>query len=84
MSSIFPQQSSTRRWTKIQVGSQGKDWDQPRTFTKARIIIGFDTEPTYRISLPEIPHPVLRLLQYSETDKQQPYNILPVANNIRD
>ena len=67
-----------------QVGSQVKPWDKPGTFTKARIIYGFDTEPTNRIFLPEIPHPFWRLFRDSEAIKRQPVNIIRVSTHIRD
>ena len=67
----------------LQLGSQGKAWDQPGTFNKAHIISSFDPVPTERISLPEIPHTVQQLLQYSETVKRQPTKIIPMKTHIR-
>ena len=62
-----------------QVGIQKKDWDKSGTFPKARIIRGFDLEPTNIISLPAITFTVWLILRDSEAIKRQIANILPVA-----
>ena len=68
---------------EYQVGSQGKTWYQPGTFSKARIISYFDTEPIDRIIPPTIPHTVQRLLQHSEDIKWKSSNRLQLETNIR-
>ena len=83
ISSVFPHQSSTGRWTTDQVVIPSKTWNKPSTFSEARIISGFDSEPTYRISLPAIPHPVQQLLRQCEAVKRKPFSIISVVTHIR-
>ena len=83
MSSVCPHKLPSSMCKTAQMGSQGKSWDQPGTFTKACISSSSDPEPIDRIIIPANPHPVWILLWDSESIKKQPANILPMEILIR-
>ena len=66
-----------------QVLIQSKAWGQSGDFTNACIISSSDPELIYSITIPEIAHPLLQLLRYSEDVKRQLTNILSVEYYIR-